>query len=148
MNHVKRDLKEIYKQIILDHYAHPRGCRDFSHITMEEKGHNVSCGDKVQMKIDSDGNLINNISICSSGCAICVSSGSILYGQIKNNSIDEALKKIDAIIEFVKGSGDLPDELNIDSINSLAGIRKFPARVKCALLPWLTAHQLLEKSKK
>jgi nitrogen fixation NifU-like protein len=138
-----RNLEEIYKEIILDHYSHPRGCKDFDNPSIEEKGHNVSCGDKVEVKVKVSENEIKDFSVCSKGCAICVSSGSIMYGLLKNNNIEDAKEKVELIIEFIKGEKELDESLISTTVNSLAGIRKFPARLKCALLPWITAKKIL-----
>lgn len=143
-----RHLEEIYKEIILNHYSNPRGCREFEKITAVEMGHNVSCGDKVEMKVDVENDEIKNISVCTSGCAICVSSGSIMYGLIKNDTVNEALSKINDVVDFIKGDIELNNTLNTKEVNSLAGIKKFPARLKCALLPWITARRVLKQDKK
>jgi len=139
----ERNLEEIYKEIILDHFAHPRGCRDFENVSSVENGNNVSCGDKVEIKVQVDNGEIRNLSVCTSGCAICVSSGSIMYGLLKKYTVKEALVIIDEIVDFIKGDKELNSNLNTTAINSLAGIKKFPSRLKCALLPWKTALNVL-----
>ena len=143
-----RNLEEIYKEIILDHYAHPRGCRECSEVSAEEKGHNVSCGDKVELKVNIDKGKLKDISVCSTGCAICVSSGSIMYGLIKKDNAESALLKINKVVDFIKGDTELSGDLKTKEIISLAGVKKFPARLKCALLPWITARNILSQKNK
>ena len=130
-------LDDMYREIILDHYRAPRGKKPVDKADISSGGQNPSCGDEIEMEIEmSDGN-VKDIHVNCKGCAISVASGSILAEAVKGRSFDEVQKLAEVVRKMLKGeSAEIPEEFG--DIDSLKGVRKFPVRIKCALLAWLT----------
>ncbi len=134
----------IYQEVILDHYKNPRNCKEMEGLS--EKGHNASCGDKVEVVVKSENGVVKDVSVCTKGCAICTASGSIMSEKIKGMNREELEKFIEKVKKYLKG--ELPeDEFEEFELKALSGVRKFPVRIKCALLPWITLENTLKKTK-
>ena len=143
------DLKELYKEIILDHGKNPRNygiCQDFNR---DAKGHNPLCGDKVHLYVKlNNHDLIDNISFEGEGCAISLASASILTDVIKGRDAKNTLLIIDDFLNLIKEKSKMrTNSLNDDQITtimSLSGVKEFPMRVKCATMAWHTLNQALK----
>lgn len=134
---MSQPLDDMYREIILDHYKAPRGKKPIDKVDISSNGHNPSCGDDIVLKVDVDHDTVKDIHVDCKGCAISVASGSMLAEYIKGKSIDEVKKIAEAVRLMLKGENiDLPDD--IGDIDSLQGVKKFPVRIKCALLAWMT----------
>tara|TARA_B100000029_G_scaffold130561_1_gene124195 strand:- start:189 stop:659 length:471 start_codon:yes stop_codon:yes gene_type:complete len=146
------DLKELYKDIILDHGKSPRNfgkCKKYTH---EAKGHNPLCGDKVQiyLKLNND-KKVENLTFEGNGCAISIASTSIMTELVKGKPLDIAKKIIIAFLDMIKNtskikSNDLDEDQKI-RIMSLSGVKQYPMRVKCATLAWHTLTSAIEGKK-
>ena len=140
-------IQSMYRDVILDHYEHPRNCHDLAHVDAEQEGYNPLCGDHVDIKIEAHDNTLTDVSVCTKGCAICTASGSIMSGILKGKTLPE----VDQLIQDVKAH--LTGESNMDMssqpsvLKVLEGVRKFPVRIKCALLPWTTLEIILRERK-
>ncbi len=139
------NIDPIYQEVILDHYKNPRNCKEIEGIS--EKGHNASCGDKVEVVAKVEDGKLKDISVCTKGCAICTASGSIMSEKISGMSIEEAEKFIEKVKKYLKG--ELPENEfdDIFELKALSGVRRLPVRIKCALLPWITLENTLKKGK-
>jgi nitrogen fixation NifU-like protein len=134
----------MYREIILDHYRAPRGKKPLEKTDFSSGGHNPSCGDEIEMDVEMDHGVLKDIHVNCRGCAISVASGSILAETVKGKSFEEAEKIAQAVRKILKGEeGNLEGEF--EDIEALKGVRKFPVRVKCALLAWLTLIEGLRK---
>ena len=132
-------LRELYQQLILDHNQNPRNFKEIVNCDFHRKGHNPLCGDQLDVYINVDEYIIKEMTFMGSGCAISKASASIMTEVLTGKTINEANKIFDKFREMVKsgfGVEDLPMKLTV-----LSGIYKYPARVKCALLPWHTMNQ-------
>ena len=147
------DLKELYKDIILEHGKSPRNfgkCKKYTH---EAKGHNPLCGDQVQIYLKLDKKKkVENLNFEGSGCAISIASTSIMTELVKGKSAEVAKKIIFEFLNMIKNtstikSKDLNDDQKI-KIMSLAGVKQYPLRVKCATLAWHTLTSAIEGGKK
>jgi nitrogen fixation protein NifU and related proteins len=132
-------LDQLYQEIILDHYKHPhgRGLRD----PFGGEAHHVNptCGDEVTMRVavDSAG-MLSDISYDGQGCSISQASASVLHELLRGRRADEAFRVHEAFAELMGGRGTVePDEDLLGDGVAFAGVAKYPARVKCALLPWM-----------
>src|SRR6266536_2342599 len=127
------DLTELYQQVILDHSRSPRNFYKLESATCTAQGHNPLCGDHYTIYAQMEGDVIKDISFQGSGCAISKASASILTDTLKGKTKFEVKALFDKVHEMVtSGKGD-------DGVGKLAvfaGVHKFPARVKCAILPW------------
>jgi nitrogen fixation NifU-like protein len=134
------DLRELYQDIILDHGRHPRNFHALEHPTHLARGHNPLCGDRVTVYLSIDGDRIADVSFEGRGCAISTAAASLMTEVLKGKSLAEAQALFSRFHAQVTGSelGEVPPELEEDSerLEPLTGVKAYPARVKCATLPW------------
>ena len=131
-------LDGLYQEIILDHYKHPhgRGLRD----PFGGEAHHVNptCGDEITVRVALDSGEISDISYDGLGCSISQASASVLHELLQDSTVGEAARVHAAFVELMQGRGQVePDEEVLGDGIAFAGVAKFPARVKCALLPWM-----------
>lgn len=131
------DLTDLYQQVILDHSKSPRNFHVMDDANRTAQGHNPLCGDNIQLFLKMDGDVIQDISFQGSGCAISKASSSILTDALKGRSKDEVKELFEKVHEMVT-SGKTP-EGDFGKLAVFTGVHKYPARVKCAILPWHAA---------
>ena len=145
------ELKELYKEIILDHGINPRNKGQCKEYNREAKGHNPLCGDKIHLflKLSSE-KKIENVSFEGDGCAISLASASILTETIKGKEFNVANKIINDFLNMIKTQTKISinslNEDQITTIMSLSGVKQFPMRVKCATLSWHTLISAIDKT--
>ena len=130
--------EQLYQDIILDHYKHPhgRGLRE----PYEAEAHHVNptCGDEVTMRVHLVGDVIEDISYEGMGCSISLASASVLYDVMRGRTVVDAFGRHEAFVTLMSGRGQVePDEELLEDGVAFAGVAKYPARVKCALLSWM-----------
>jgi len=130
-------LDALYREVVLDHHRHPRGNRRLDVCDVEAAGRNPSCGDEVTLQLRYDGDRIADVAVRSRGCAISTASGSILAEMIRGLTVAEA-RRVAAVFKAALQGEEVPAEIDLGDLEALTGVRKFPVRVKCALLPWVT----------
>jgi nitrogen fixation NifU-like protein len=133
------DPRELYQDIILDHGRHPRNFRALPHPSHFANGHNPLCGDRVTVYLELDGDRIKDVSFEGRGCAISTASASLMTEILKGKTLAEAealFKQFHAAVtgETAVAPAGLEDEM--ERLAPLEGVRAYPARVKCATLPW------------
>ncbi|HEY9871060.1 MAG TPA: SUF system NifU family Fe-S cluster assembly protein [Candidatus Obscuribacterales bacterium] len=136
---------ELYRETILDHYHHPRNQGIISDATVKTEGVNPLCGDEVTLYMLVDDGKIADVKLEAKGCSINMASGSMMTEVIRGHPIGEALEVIELIKGMLTGkAGDveLPEEL--EDLESLKGVKKYPVRIKCALLPWNTLLEAID----
>ncbi len=134
------DLRELYQEVILDHGKRPRNFRTPDDATAEAYGNNPLCGDQltVYVKLGGDG-LVEDVAFVGRGCAISVASASMMTELVKGKSETEARTIFETFHGMCTGEDDGGEvDENLDKLKVLSGVRDFPARVKCATLPWHT----------
>lgn len=140
-------LDEMYREIILDHFRSPRGKQPLKEADVHSGGHNPSCGDEIEIDIQFKDDVLKDIHVDCKGCAISVASGSILAESVKGMSFEEVRKLAETVRKMLKGeNSEIPKEF--EDLDALKGVRKFPVRIKCALLSWLALIDGLENYKK
>jgi len=132
------ELDSLYQEIILDHYKHPRhgGLRD----PFEAEVHHVNptCGDEVTLRVHLADGTVEDVSYDAVGCSISQASASVLTELVIGKKIDDAMAIHQDFLTLMQGKGDVePDEDVLEDAVAFAGVAKFPARVKCALLSWM-----------
>jgi nitrogen fixation NifU-like protein len=140
-------LQQMYQEIILDHYKNPhgRGLRD--PYDAESFQVNPTCGDEVTLRVKLDGETVADVSYEGQGCSISQASTSVLTDLVIGKSVGEAFKKFDAFVELMQSRGTLePDEDVLEDGIAFAGVSKYPARVKCALLGWMAFKDAVARS--
>ena len=141
-------LEQMYQEIILDHYKHPhgRGLRD----PYEAQVHHVNptCGDEVTLRVHLKGTGMDaevlDVSYDGQGCSISQAATSVLTEQVIGQSVGQALKTVTAFTEMVSSRGNIAGDEDVlgDGV-AFAGVAKYPARVKCALLGWMAFNDAL-----
>lgn len=143
------DLDELYKQVILDHNKNPRNFGVIENANSHAKGHNPLCGDQLDLYLVIEDGLIKNVKFNGSGCAISKASASIMTSLIKGKTIEEAKQLFEEFHNLVTSDPEAEiDTSELGKLEVFCGVREFPARIKCASLPWHTLAQAInEKSK-
>jgi nitrogen fixation protein NifU and related proteins len=127
------DLTDLYQQVILDHCKHPRNFRDLPSPTCSAQGHNPLCGDQLKLFLTLEGDVIKDISFLGSGCCISKASASLLTEGVKGKTradVEQVFTQVHEMVTTGKVVGD------VGKLAVFAGVHKFPARVKCAILAW------------
>ena len=138
------ELSELYQQVILDHNKKPRNFRRLADATQTAEGFNPLCGDQLTVDLRVAGDRIEEAAFEGSGCAISKASASMMTQAVKGKSREEAERLFGEFHRMV--TGELDEEREENSLGRLkifAGVRGYPARVKCASLPWHTLHAAL-----
>ena len=138
------DLTDLYQEVILDHNRRPRNFGPLATATHRANGHNPLCGDKLTLALQLDGDRIVNVMFEGSGCAISKASASLMTDAIKGHTVAEAETLFEAFHLMVTTPiSDPVDESRVGKLAVFAGVREFPARVKCASLAWHTLKAAL-----
>jgi nitrogen fixation NifU-like protein len=127
------DLTELYQQVILDHCKHPRNFREQSPATCSAQGHNPLCGDQLRLFLTLEDGTVKDASFVGSGCCISKASASLLTEAAKGKTRAELQQIFDQVHEMVTTGRVVGD---VGKLAVFAGVYKFPARVKCAILAW------------
>lgn len=137
------DLQELYQQVILEHNRSPRNFREVPDANHSADGHNPLCGDQITLWVKVVGDVIEDVGFLGSGCAISQASASVMTTVVKGRTVDEADRLYRAFHDMVTGST-APNANDLGAkLVAFAGVKEFPARVKCANLPWHTLHAAL-----
>ena len=131
------DLKDLYRDVIVDHNRAPRNFRKIADADKVLEGFNPLCGDKLTLYLKLDGETIRDLSFEGSGCAISVASASLMTERLKGKTHADAEQLFDTVHDLL--TKDVPmDTEALGKLAVLAGVREFPSRVKCASLCWHT----------
>ena len=136
------DLKELYRDVILDHNRQPRNFGRLDPADAAADGHNPLCGDRLHVTVRKDATRLNDLRFDGQGCAISVASASLMSEAVKG----KALEEVDALyrdIHRLLTEHDYQPTRDLGKLAALSGVREFPARVKCASLCWHTLHAAL-----
>jgi nitrogen fixation NifU-like protein len=128
------ELTELYQQVILDHSRKPRNFRVLPEANRSAEGNNPLCGDRFTVFLKLEHGVIQDISFQGSGCAISKASASMMTDQLKGKSVAEAEKTFAQYQQMVTTGP--ADEEAMGKLCAFSGVRHFPMRVKCAILPW------------
>ncbi len=138
-------LDALYKDVILDHHRHPRNFGLVEKPAAQVEGYNPLCGDRVDISIALADGKLQDCRFRGEGCSICMASASMMTEELIGKSVPEVQKTIDGFRALLKGE-ECPLAVEGD-LESLVGVRNFPVRIKCALLPWTTLHQAIHKAR-
>ncbi len=136
-------LDDLYREVILDHYAHPRnkGTLDDADITVE--GANPLCGDELSIYVKLAGGTIRDVRFVGRGCSISQASASMMTELVKGKTLDEA-RALTALFKAMMHGTPVAEE-TLGELMALQGVRKFPVRIKCATLSWVALEQGVEE---
>jgi len=137
------DLRDLYQEVILDHNRNPRNFGPLEDADLRADGHNPLCGDKLSIAVNVVEGVVTDIRFEGSGCAISKASASLMTEGIKGRTLDEARKLFDRFHQLVTDRSVPPDE-ELGKLAVFAGVRDYPARVKCAILAWHTLRAAVD----
>ena len=136
-------LQAMYKQVILDHSRKPRNSGELPGATDTGEGHNPSCGDRLRLQLQLDGDTIRELRATATGCAISVSSASLMTVALRGRTVTEAQETARAFAQMIRtGQADQ----TLGDLLALQGVHTLHTRVKCATLPWQTLELLLAEA--
>jgi nitrogen fixation protein NifU and related proteins len=138
------DLSDLYQEVILDHNRRPRNFRAIESPTHRAEGYNPLCGDRLNLYVQVDGDIITDVAFQGSGCAISKASASLMTDAVKGHTVGEARALFERFHHVVTTPPDEPVE-DLGKLSVLAGVREFPVRVKCASLAWHTLKAALAR---
>ena len=138
------ELDEMYREIILDHYRSPRNNRPILKPTKEIESNNPFCGDEIKLQLNIEDGIVTEIGVLGRGCAISQASASLMGEALLEKNINDSLELYSSFRELL--TGNLPEDQldNLGDLLALEGVKKFPIRVKCALLSWSAFSDLIE----
>lgn len=137
------DLSDLYQEIILDHNKRPRNFREIPACTCVAEGNNPLCGDEVKVFVQMEDDKLSDVAFSGHGCAISRASASMMTAKTKGRTSGEAREMSRAVREMLLGPEAEPPRA-LGDLAALSGVRKFPARIKCAVLPWHTLEAALD----
>ncbi len=143
--------RDVFGEILADHHESPRNWGKLPNETRSEHGFNPLCGDKVDLSIrvvrEGGADLLSEFAFQGEGCSICMASASIMGELVRGKRVPEVLTLIEAFrlkMQGEEGGLALPPDASGEDITALYGVKRFPVRIKCALLPWTTLKKGLE----
>jgi nitrogen fixation NifU-like protein len=137
-------LDELYREVILDHFKRPTHQGELPGAQVKAEGANPLCGDEVAFHLQLDGDRIRQVRFLGKGCAISQAACSMLAGVLEGKTIAEVRRLIESLKALMQGAAPDPD-VDLGDLEALAGVRKFPVRVKCAALSWNVVEQALRE---
>tara|TARA_B110000263_G_scaffold166183_1_gene144680 strand:- start:1481 stop:1921 length:441 start_codon:yes stop_codon:yes gene_type:complete len=141
---VNDELNEMYEEIVMDHYHNPRNTELISKPDYEVEKNNPFCGDEIKIQILIDKNNKSKISVTGRGCAISQASGSLMAETINLLPFNDLQENIDLFRKLIKSENLTETELDkLGDVSALSGVRKFPVRIKCAMLSWVALEEIL-----
>jgi nitrogen fixation NifU-like protein len=138
-------LEDLFKEIIIEHYQHPKNYGHIEHPDAKADGSNPLCGDEITMELTFDGNTVKNVMFTGNGCSISQSAASMITEAIKGKTIDEIKKLMNEYMNMLEGK-DYDSEL-LGDLEALSDVKRYPARVKCASLSVAVLNQALQDKK-
>jgi nitrogen fixation protein NifU and related proteins len=143
----REDLDELYEEIVLDHYRNPRSTAPLMAPSVDVAVNNPFCGDEIrlQLKAGADGK-VQAVSVTGRGCAISQSSGSLLTGLVDGKDSHALHETVALVRQLLKGNALTKEEMeSLGDLAALAGVRKYPVRIKCALLAWSALEEAADR---
>ena len=143
------ELEDIYNDLIMEHSMNSYNKKKLQNADFEEMGHNPNCGDEITLELKMNGNVIEDMAFSGHGCAISLSSTSIMIDTLKGKTIEEAKEIIGTFIGMIKREITNEEDLRgLEDAIAFKNVSNMPARVKCALLAWHTMEDILSKNEK
>jgi nitrogen fixation NifU-like protein len=140
-------LQSLFQEVILDHYKRPRNRGDLADATAVVHMNNPTCGDEVVLRVKLDGDTITDAKFEGTGCSISQASISMMTQLLKGKSTADAVAAMRRFTDMMHGDAEAARDKKLGDLRSLAGVSKFAARVKCALLGWNALEEALKEKK-
>ncbi len=137
--------QDLYQEMVLEHNRAPRHFGALAAPTQQARGRNPQCGDDVQVQLRVEDGTVRDIAFSGQGCAICMASASMMTEAVLGKQEDEA-RALQARFRAVLIGQGAPDDASLGKLASLAGVSRYPGRIKCALLPWHALMHALQEA--
>ncbi len=144
---MEENLNDIYNELIMEHSMNSYNKRKLENADFCKLGHNPNCGDEITLEVKLNGDIIEDMAFSGHGCAISVSSASIMIDVLRGKTVKEAKEIIKTFIEMIKR--EITDENELEKLEDAIAFRNIsnmPARVKCVLLAWHTIEDILNQN--
>ena len=140
------DLRDLYQEVILDHNRSPRNFGALEDADAQADGHNPLCGDRLSVAVKLDDGVVTDLRFEGSGCAISKASASLMTEEVKGKTLDETLALFERFHQLVTDHSDshVDGDTDLGKLAVFAGVRDYPARVKCAVLAWHTLRAAVD----
>ena len=139
------EIEELYQEVILDHSRRPRNFGELPDAAVLVHGDNPACGDEIHLAVKfNGGGGLEDIKFTGHGCAISQASASLMTMKLKGKSRPEAMEMLRAFYDLVTNEAGETSK-NLGDLRVMKGVRNFPQRVKCAMLPWRAVEQAFEQ---
>ena len=138
-------LDDLYQEVLLEHKKRPRNCGRLQCVHRCAAGHNPLCGDSISVQLAESGDVLTDIAFEGEGCAICIASASLMTEAVKGRPLAEVKQLSAAMRELLTREKPLDDaeQANLGKLAALQGVRRFPSRIKCAMLGWCALDECL-----
>src|SRR5690625_3404029 len=138
------NLDNLYRQVIIDHYKHPRNKGTFEDDKLTVEMNNPTYGDRICLQFKRDNDIVSDIKFTGEGCSISMASASMMTESVKGKTVEEALELADLFSQMMMGNEVDIGSFDMDDIEALQGVAEFPARIKCATLAWKAMERVDE----
>ena len=135
------DMEKLYREVMSDHYKNPRN-KGLENIGVTSHKRNPSCGDDITVEVEVENGIIKHIHHDGQGCLICCSSASVMCELLEGKKVEDAKKMTQDFFNMLMGEE--VDEDKLDEALVYQGVSKYPARIKCAALPWKAFEETVE----
>ncbi|MYA08218.1 MAG: SUF system NifU family Fe-S cluster assembly protein [Holophagales bacterium] len=138
------DLRDLYQQVILDHYRAPRNFGSLEPMSACAEGYNPLCGDQVKVYLRTDGEVVDAVTFEGVGCAISTASASLMTEAVRGLERPQAEALIASFLKLMTGDGNGAAGVDLGKLEVLSGVKDYPVRIKCATLAWHALRAALE----
>jgi nitrogen fixation NifU-like protein len=139
-------LGSLFQELILDHYKHPRNKGELPDATTRVHMNNPTCGDEVWLQLKLEGDRVIDVRFIGDGCSISQASISMMSQLLKGRTRHDAIRLMERFTAMMHGDADAACDRELGDLRALAGVSRFPVRVKCALLGWNALEESLNRS--
>lgn len=139
------NLETLYRQVIMDHYKNPRNRGSLTGDSLTIDMNNPTCGDRIQLHLLIEDQLVKDAKFEGEGCSISLSSASMMTQVVKGKTVEDALKMSALFSDLMLGNEIDTTEYDLGDIEALQGVAKFPARIKCATLAWKAMEKAVDQ---
>jgi nitrogen fixation NifU-like protein len=136
---------DLYREIILENYKSKKNKRPLDNADRREEGVNPSCGDDIELYMNVEDGVITEVTYDGVGCSICLASANMLCEALRGMTLEDALEIVGRFKGMLVDGQEVDFSDTLEDLEAMQGVRKFPVRIKCALLSWNTAEQLLKQ---
>ncbi|MDN7228715.1 SUF system NifU family Fe-S cluster assembly protein [Planococcus sp. N064] len=141
------NLDQLYRQVIMDHYKTPRNKGALESNSVNIEMNNPTCGDRIQLTLQVEGNIVKDAKFDGEGCSISMASASMMTQAVKGKDVETALQLSHIFSDMMLGK-EYDDSIDLGDIEALQGVSQFPARIKCATLAWKAMEKGVKSEEK